>query len=117
MRRFARLTLCATLLLTGCKVSSTTPPAAVAPGYANQTDQIIGQSLAALDAFVSQAQKDYLMLPAAQQTAEKGVLNNLIAAANAANRVYLAYHAGTQTEAQAQQALGVAQQAQASYTA
>ena len=101
----------------GCTVTATTPPAAVAPGYSSQADQTLGQSLAAIDAFVTQEKANYAQLSSALQAAEKPYLNNLIAAVNAANQVYLAFHAGTATLAQAQVSFATAQSAQTALAA
>lgn len=112
--------LCTFLLamgILGCQpATSTTPPQALAPGYTSQADQTIGQSLAALHAFVQQATQDYAKLTPAQQATEKDVLNGLVAATNAADSMYLAFHAGSATLQQAQAALANAQTNQAAYT-
>lgn len=103
----------------GCNtVTSTVPPAAVAPGYASPADQQLGQDLAAVNKFVASEKGNYscdsvasaaqTCLTPAQQTAEKPYLNGLVTATDAANTVYLAYHAGTQTLAQAQAAVATA---------
>ncbi|HEY3620738.1 MAG TPA: hypothetical protein VGK96_28375 [Candidatus Sulfotelmatobacter sp.] len=99
----------------GCKTASA-PAAPPAPGYLNAQDQIIGQALASLDTFVRQATADYATLTPAQQASEKSALNNMVTAVNIANSLYLAYHNGTSTEAQAQTALVTAQSAQTNYT-
>ena len=83
------------LPLAGCPAaSSTTPPAALAPGYSTALDQQLGQALAALRAGDYAATTSYLALTPAQQAAEKTALNNFTAAVNAADVLYLAYHAG-----------------------
>ena len=109
--KLALLALCLPLILAGCPSSTITPP--TAPGYLNSTDQTLGESLAALNAFVNQEKTNYASLTATQQAAEKTYLNSLIEATNAANVAYLAYHAGTQTQAQASAAIVNAQTAQA----
>lgn len=104
---------CLALPLAGClKATSTTAPAALAPGYANGDDQILGQALAGVNAFVSQEKINYARLTAAQQAPEKAPLNALIDAVDVANTAYAAYHAGSQTLAQAQAAEKSAEAAQ-----
>lgn len=94
----------------GCKsATSTTPPAALAPGYSSQDDQVLGQSLASLNAFVLQEKTNYAALAPAQQAAEKSILNALIDATDVANATYTAFHQGTGTLAQAQVAYATAQ--------
>lgn len=108
------LTLALVIGSIGCgAVNSPTPP--LAPGYASQADQTFGQTLSALHAFAQQAQIDYNRLTVAQQTPVKQPLNNFIAAVNAADSVYLAFHQGQATQAQVQSALTIAQTNQNSY--
>lgn len=108
----AVLSLTLSLLMLGCNATSTTPPAALAPGYSNAADQQLGQALAAVNAFVTQEKINYTQLTVAQQAPEKALLNALIDATNLADAAYAAYHAGQQTIAQAQAALNTAQAAQ-----
>jgi hypothetical protein len=104
--------------LAGCpSATTTTPPAAVAPGYTSSADQTLGESLAAVNAFVNQEKINYAGEPPVQQGTEKPYLNGLITATNLANASYQAFHAGTQTIAQAQAALTAAQAAQANLAA
>lgn len=105
------------LSLAGCNATSTTPPAALAPGYNNITDQTVGQTLAAMHALVQKATADYIHLTPAQQQMEKTVLNNFVLAVNTADSIYIAYHNNTATMLQAQAAVTDAQTAQAAYTA
>jgi hypothetical protein len=106
--------LCIGALTVGCAktASTTTPPAALAPGYSSQADETLGKSLAAVNAFVTQEKVNYAALPAAQQATEKPYLNKLIDATDLANTAYVAFHANTQTLAQAQSAYNAAQTAQ-----
>lgn len=105
------------LPLAGCPAaSSTTPSAALAPGYLNSADQILGESLAAVNAFVNQEKINYAAETPAQQATEKPYLNGLITATDLANGAYLAYHQGSQTLPQAQAAFASAQQAQTALT-
>lgn len=115
--KFRILALSLALLpMFGCGAVSApaTPPA---PGYSSAADQTLGQSLAALNAFVLQEKINYAQLTAAQQAPEKAALNALIDATNIANAAYTAFHAGTGTLAQAQTALTTAQGAQGQLTA
>ena len=113
--RHILLALC--LITVGCTATSTTPPAALAPGYLNAADQTLGESLAAVNAFVSQEKINYAAETPALQAAEKTALNALIMATNVANASYTAYHVGSGTLAQAQTALTKAQTAQTALAA
>jgi hypothetical protein len=101
--------------LIGCKASSA-PAVPPAPGYLNSADQTLGESLAAVNAFANQEKVNYAAESPSQQAIEKPYLNGLITATNLANASYQAYHAGSQTLAQAQSALAAAQAAQANLT-
>lgn len=112
--------------LVGCP-SATTPTPPLAPGYQNSDDQLLGQSLAAVNAFRKSEEGNYncdataaaanTCLTAAQKASEKTLLNNFIQVVNLANQAYTAYHAGTQTLAQAQAAEQSAESAQTALTA
>lgn len=105
-------------LMAGCgAVQSTTPPAALAPGYSSAADQAVGEGLAAVNSFVNQEKINYASMNSAQQGVEKTTLNTLITATNIANTAYTAFHAGTGTLPAAQSALTTAQNDQASLTA
>lgn len=116
MKRYlAALTVAA--CLTGCgAVKTVALPATLAPGYSNSADQELGQSLAGVTGFRDQEVKNYATLAPALQAKEKTYLNTLIDAVNVANTAYVAYHAGFQTLAQAQDAYNKAQVAQSSFT-
>ena len=104
--------------LAGCPTASTTtPPAALAPGYTSQFDEKAGQALGAAHALVSKAVLDYPTLSPTQQAAEKSVLNAFVIAVNTADSVYLAYHSGSATQSQVQTALNSVSTAQTNYTA
>ena len=98
--------------MTGCPATVNAPTPPPAPGYSSQADQTLGQSLAAIDAFVTQEKANYAVMSVNLQAAEKPYLNNLISAVNVANQLYLAFHAGTATLTQAQTAFATAQSAQ-----
>jgi len=112
----ALVTFLLAFCILGCK-SSTAPAVPPAPGYLNSADQTLGESLAAVNAFANQEKINYAAEPATQKSIEKPYLNGLITATNLANAAYQAYHAGTQTLAEAQQALASAQSAQANLSA
>lgn len=113
MKIFATIAL---VLCVGCNtVNAPTPP--LAPGYSSQADQIAGQTLASLHDFVATAVADYDKLTPTQQATEKPLLNNLVNVVNGADSIYTAYHAGTQTLANAQSAIQSAQAAQANFLA
>ena len=117
MKRYFLL-LCLCLPLAGCPTASTTtPPAALAPGYTSQFDEKAGQALAAAHAMVSKAVADYLSLSVAQQAADKPILNSFVVAVNTADAVYLAFHNNQATQAQVQAQLKSVSTAQANYTA
>ena len=106
----------------GCTVTATTPPQAIATGYSSLDDMKLGQSIAALcsptESSVAQEKVNYAALsPSLASCREKPYLNNLIAGCNAANSVYLAFHAGTATLAQAQVSFATAQSAQTALAA
>lgn len=111
--------------LAGCpKASSTTPPAALAPGYSTTVDQELGQALAALRAGDYAATTSYLSLTPTQQAAEKAALNNFTTAVNTADTLYLAFHAGVTvanpnppSAAQVQTAVALATTAQTNFNA
>jgi hypothetical protein len=103
LKKFLHISLLAMLCigglnLSGCgAVSATTPPASLAPGYFTQDDQRFGQTLAALRAGDAKAVQDYQALTPAQQATEKTALNTFTDAVNAADTIYLAYHASFTT--------------------
>lgn len=100
--------------ISGCgAVNSTTPPAAVAPGYLNQADQIMGEVLQSAHALYYRLQQDSLTGKFVPSPAEVTVLNNLQVALNSAQPIYIAYHNGTATQNQAQIAVDSVKQNQA----
>jgi hypothetical protein len=90
-----RSLILAAILLTGCTnpPATTPPPAAIAPGYLNQTDQQMGEALAAARAFYTQIQTDIAKGTYTPSASEKTVLNAFATSLNIANAAYLAYHA------------------------
>ena len=98
------LILMAVLAVSGCKpATGPTPP--LAPGYTNQVDQTMGQTLAAAHAFYQTLQQDTVAGNFFPSPAEKTALNALAASLNVAQPIYIAYHNGTATQAQAQAAV------------
>ena len=117
--RFLRYALALTLVipLAGCPVAATTPAQATAPGYLNATDQTLGETLAAISAFVTtESTVNYPAETPAQQAVQKPYLNALITLTNSASALYLQYHAGTATLSQVQTAVTMAQGAQTNLT-
>ena len=123
MKKVLVTSLLMVLTLSACKTTSTNPTTApvVGPGYANTTDQNIGASLRAARTFYRtiqcemtgqnyQASSDQcvqdpnITVPRVLSQTEKTAFNSLGAALDIANPVYLAYHQGTATLAQAQAA-------------
>ena len=105
------LALVSMLPFAGCKTASTTQP--LAPGYHNAADQQMGSILSAARNFYnsikSQSEAGTLTLTPAVKTA----FNDFSISLNAADSVYLAYHGGTATQAQAQAAVNQVQSKQA----
>lgn len=108
---FAALMISAVLMgPMGCvKATSTTPAAALAPGYQNQADQTMGQALVAAHAFYVTIQQDVASGKYTPSPAEKTTLNNFATVLNSAQIVYISYHAGTATQAQAQASVNAVQ--------
>ena len=90
MKRFLIL-LAFCLTLTACPATTTAPP--TAPGYANQTDQQMGEILAAARAFYTTVQQDSANGSMTLTPAVKQAFNTFGTSLNAAESVYLAYHA------------------------
>ncbi len=93
-------------LLIGCTPSTTTPP--LAPGYANQQDETLGQTLSAMHQFAQTLSDDAATGKFKPIPAEKIAVNDFIISLNTAQNVYLAYHNGATTEDQAQLAVDTA---------
>ena len=107
-----------TLLLAGCMIgctaaTSTTPPAALAPGATSAFDQATYQALAAAHAFAISASTNAATLTAG----EKSALNTFITALNAADVLYAAYHGGSATQAAMQASLANVTTTQAAFSA
>jgi hypothetical protein len=102
MKRYALL-LCL-LLPIGC-ATATAPTPPLAPGYTNSTDQNLGATLAAADAFYNKLQADQKAGTFTPTAAEVTALNALQQALSVANPIYLAYHNGTGSLAAAQSAV------------
>jgi len=89
-RKIALLILCAPLLLAGCKTAAPTQP--LAPGYANATDQQLGEILAASRVFYTSIQSQSAAGTMTLTATEKQAFNTFGVALNAAESVYLTYH-------------------------
>lgn len=128
MRKRIRFLLVLPLaMLTACKTTSVTPP--LAPGYTSAADQQMGEILAGARSFYSTIQCETQGLNWSQSTSTcvsdpnitapmvlsvtaKAAFNDFGVGINSAEQVYLAYHAGTATQAQAQAAITAVQQKQ-----
>lgn len=95
----------ATVPMMGCKPATTTAPQALAPGYLNQADQTMGQTLVGAHSFYTTIQQDVASGKYQPSVAEKTALNNFATALNTAQLIYIGYHAGANTQAQAQAAV------------
>ena len=104
--------LALSLYLSGCSVTASTPPAALAPGYSSPADQQMGSTLAAADQFYNRLQTDQKSGTFKPTASEVTALNALQTALTVANPVYLAYHNGTGTLAAAQAAVAKVSTAQ-----
>lgn len=105
------LALAMALTSSGCKTSATAPP--LAPGYNNPADQQMGSILAGARALYEKIRTDSASGATTLSQAEKDAFNRLGVSINLAEQIYLAYHAGTATQAQAQAAVNTVQQNQA----
>lgn len=97
---------------TGCKPTTTTP-AQLAPGYQNAQDQQMGEILAGAHNFYTSIQSQVQAGTLTMGATIKASFNDFATALNAAQTVYLAYHNGTATQAQAQAAVNTVQSKQA----
>jgi hypothetical protein len=112
MKRFTVLCLLsASLLMAGCTPATVAPP--LAPGYANQADQQMGQILSGARAFYTKIQADSASGATTLSPQEKSSFQSFGVAINAAEQVYLAYHNGQATQAAAQAAVNIVSQQQA----
>ncbi len=87
---------------TGCVQPTTAPPTqAIAPGYQNIEDQNMGKYLSGAHGFYQSIQQQVAAGTLTMTPEVKAAFNAFGVSLNAAQSVYLAYHAGTATEAQA----------------
>lgn len=107
----AILALSFAVFASGCKTTTTPPP--LAPGFNNPADQQMGQILAGARAFYTKIQADSANGTTTLSQPEKDAFNKFGISINLAEQIYLGYHAGTSTQAQAQAAINtvVSQQA------
>ncbi len=92
---------------------TTTTPAALAPGYLNSADQTMGEILAGAHSFYLSIQTQSATGVLTLSPTEKTAFNQFGVALNTAQSIYLAYHSGTATQAQAQAAVNAVQSQQA----
>lgn len=123
-RMLTAFLLASALALTtaGCKTATNPPqPQTLAPGFQNPADQAMDQALVGAHNFYQTIQCSTLGQGIIQATgacdpnttvtkytpsaAEKTALNNFSTALNSAQIIYIAYHAGQSTQAQAQAAV------------
>lgn len=97
----------------GSNPSTPTNPAQLAPGYQNQADQQMGEILAGAHAFYTSIQQQSQAGTLTLDPTTKAAFNAFGVSLNAAQTVYLAYHNGQATQAQAQTAVNQVQAQQA----
>lgn len=97
----------------GCKASNPTTPAQLAPGYQNSADQQMGEILSGAHAFYVSIQQQEQAGKLGLTPAATAAFNTFGTTLNAAQSVYLAYHNGQATQAQAQTAVNQVQSQQA----
>lgn len=102
MTKKIMLALC--LSLAGCHAATTTTPP-LAPGFSSQADQTMDQTLVGAHKFYTDIQAQVLAGTYTPAASEKTALNTFASALNTAQVVYIAFHAGTATQAQAQVAV------------
>lgn len=119
MKRLLKLAAIASLgfsigWLVGCTPAATNPttPAQLAPGYSNQADQQMGEVLSGAHAFYQSIQQQSQAGTLTLTPQVKQAFNAFGVSLNAAQSVYLAYHQGAATQAQAQAAVDKVQQEQ-----
>lgn len=106
MKRIITVALMSVTLLTGCHAAnSNTPPAALAPGFSSQADQTMDQVLVGAKKFYTDIQAQVVAGTYTPSATEKTSLNTFASALNTAQVVYIAFHGGTATQAQAQAAV------------
>ena len=104
MKRLAILALMA-LSLSACKTTTAANPTTLAPGYLNVADQTMGEALSAARNFYLKFETGVTTGTYTETTAEKAAFQQFSTDLNIAEAAYLGYHAGTQTQAQAQAAV------------
>jgi len=101
--------------LTACTPAATNPttPAQLAPGYQNAADQQMGEILSGAHAFYTSIQEQVQAGTLTLSADGKAKFNDFGIALNSAQIVYLGYHSGANTQAQAQASVNIMQQKQA----
>jgi hypothetical protein len=89
----AVLALALPLMLAGCSTTTATQPATLAPGYQNSADQQMGEILAGAHSFYTAIQTQSAAGSLTLTAAQKAAFNDFGVSLNAADTVYLAYHA------------------------
>jgi hypothetical protein len=104
------------VMLTACPGSNPSNPptqAQLAPGYQNAADQQMGEILSGAHAFYNSIQQQSQAGTLTLDATTKQAFNTFGIALNSAQQVYLAYHNGQATQAQAQTAVNQVQSQQA----
>lgn len=109
MKHILAVILCLPLMLAGCKTSTTPTTQTLAPGYTTQADQTMGETLAGAHSFYTTIQQDVASGKYTPSATEKTALNNFATSLNVAQTIYISYHAGQATLAQAQAAVNTVQ--------
>jgi hypothetical protein len=114
MKRIAQITFLLMFLLPlfACTPTTTTSQP-TAPGYRNSADQQMGEILAGAHAFYTSIQQQSQAGTLVLSPEVKLAMNDFGVSLNSADAVYLAYHAGTATQAVAQLAVYEVQSKQA----
>ena len=90
MKRFLILFLAIPLM--GCPSNTATPTQPLAPGYQNQTDQTLGETLAAAHRFYLSVQSQSAAGTLVLTPTEKTAFNDFGISLNVADAAYLTYH-------------------------
>ena len=112
--KLAPMLLCLPLMMAAtCNTANPPNPVTLAPGYNNAADQQMGEILSGARAFYSSIQSQSAAGTLILTPTVKKAFNDFGISLNAAESVYLAYHNGTATQAQAQTLVNTIQTQQA----
>jgi len=99
--------------IVACNTANPPNPVTLAPGYNNAADQQMGEVLSGARAFYSSIQQQSVAGTLVLTPTVKQSFNDFGVTLNAAESIYLSYHAGNATQAQAQTLVNTVQQQQA----